>query len=267
MAWPRPGSSMSMLSVISSSSSRASTPHFSSRRGISTASCASRNERAERLTATDSSWPSSFHLRTCSQRGVEDVGGERRDQAGLLGDRHELGRADEAEARVLPARQGLDADHLARGELGLGLEEEHDLAVLDRLAQAAGQRQPARAEAVQARLEHRVAAAGLLGRVHGDVGALDQRLDAGAVRGMAGHADRGVDLEREALDLRTARAGRPAAGGRRRWRRRGGAAAAAARRTRRRRGGRRCRSRRATARGGARPPPADGRRRDGRACR
>ena len=62
--------------------------------------------------------------------------------------------------------------------------------------------------AVQARLEHRVAAAALLGGVHRDVGALDQRLDVRAVRGVAGDADAGVDLEREALDReRLAQAG------------------------------------------------------------
>ena len=104
------------------------------------------------------------------------------------------------------------------------------------------------AEAVQARLEHRVPAAALLGRVHGDVGALDQRLDAGAVRGVAGHADAGVDLERQALDReRLAQPGQQLAGDDV-----GVAGAAqreaAARRTRRRRGGRPCRPRRASAR-------------------
>ena len=135
-----------------------------------------------------------------AQRLLEHVRGERADQAGLLGDRHELGRADEAEPRVLPAGQGLDADDGAGRELGLGLEVEDDLAVGDRRAQRAGERQAARAVAVELLLEHQVAAATLLGGVHRDVGALDELLDSRAVLGRAGDADAGVDLERQALD-------------------------------------------------------------------
>ena len=197
-----------MLSVISSSSRLASTPCFCEQaRDLDRELRVQERARGEvdgdaQLAALV--LPHAHLL----QRGVEHVGGQRRDQAGLLGDRDELRRADEAEPRVLPARERLDADDRARLELGLGLEEERDLAVLDRLAQAAGERQAARAEAVEARLEHRVPAAALLGGVHRDVGALDQRLHARAVRGVAGHADARVDLEREALDReRLAQAG------------------------------------------------------------
>ena len=109
-------------------------------------------------------------------------------------------RADEPESRVLPARERLDADDLAGGQLGLGLEEEDDLAVGDGRAQRAGQRQAARAVAVELRLEQHVAAAAFLGGVHGDVGALVELLDVIAVLGGAGDADRGVDLEREPVD-------------------------------------------------------------------
>ncbi len=100
-------------------------------RGISTASCASRNERAERLTATRQLLAlvrPRAHLLAARRRARSEVSGA--DQAGLLGDRHELGRADQAEPRVLPARERLDADDLAGRQLDLRLEEEDDLAVL-----------------------------------------------------------------------------------------------------------------------------------------
>ena len=50
------------------------------------------------------------------------------------------------------------------------------------------------------RLVEREAAAALLGRVHRDVGALDQHLDVVAVVGVAGDADRAAHLERQPVD-------------------------------------------------------------------
>src|SRR2546421_160095 len=59
---------------------------------------------------------------------------------------------------------------------------------------------PARAVAVELRLEHHVAAAALLGRVHGDVGALVELLDVLAVQRIARDADARIHLQREPLD-------------------------------------------------------------------
>ena len=178
-----------------------------------------------------------------ADRGVEHERRQRRDQAGLLGDRDELARPDDPELRVIPARERLGAHDPARPQVGLRLVVELDLALADRRAQAAGEREAARRVAVELGLEDRVAAAGLLGRVHRDVGALLQRLVVLAVHRVQREADRGVDLQPHPLEherlaqVHRAGSGRPA------WRPRACRRAGAARRTRRRRGGRPCRSR------------------------
>ena len=147
------------------------------------------------------------------ERGAEHGRGERDDQPGLLGDRDELGRVDDAQLGVLPAGERLHADDPARAQLGLRLVGEHQLAALDRVAQLGGEREPARAVVVLAGLERRVAARGGLRGVHGDVGALDQRLDVMAVLGMARDADRAADLQRGGVDgERLAQAGEQALG-------------------------------------------------------
>ena len=104
---------------------------------------------------------------------------------------------------------------LAGPQVGLGLVVERDLALVDGRAHAAGQRQAARRVAVELRLEDRVAAAGLLGRVHGDVGALLQRLDVVAVHAGAGRCRRWRRSPAACPRARTARAAPPAAAGRR----------------------------------------------------
>ena len=103
-------------------------------------------------------------------------------------------------ARVVPAHERLDADDAAGHDVGLGLVVQLELLVLERGAQLAGEREAARRVVVLLRLVEREAAAGLLGRVHGDVGALDQDLDVVAVVGVAGDADRAAHLERQPVD-------------------------------------------------------------------
>ena len=62
-------------------------------------------------------------------------------------------RADDAELRVIPARERLGADDPARAQVGLRLVVELDLALVDRRAQAAGEREAARRVAVELGLE------------------------------------------------------------------------------------------------------------------
>ena len=256
-----------MLSVISSSSRSASTPVRSSSSGSSAASSASRNERADRLTATLRSSPCSDHSlswRSAVSR-TNDVSGPISPVCSAIGTNSD--GPISPSSRMLPARERLDGDDAAGPQLRLGLEVHDDLSVGDRRAQRPREAQAARAVAVELRLEQHVAARSLLGGVHRDVGALDQLLDRRAVLGRTGDADAGVDLEREAPDrerlaqLRQQPARRPGSPPRRRSRR------AAGRRTRRRRAARPCPALRATSAGARTPPAAGGRRRGGRACR
>ena len=57
------------------------------------------------------------------------------DQPGLFGQRHELGRRDEPDARVLPPEQRLHPHDPAALQLDLGLVEEQQFVPLDRFAQ------------------------------------------------------------------------------------------------------------------------------------
>ncbi len=59
---------------------------------------------------------------------------ERQDQAAFLGDRDELGRANQAALRVAPANQGFDADHLAAEQVDLWLVVQHQLVIGQRAA-------------------------------------------------------------------------------------------------------------------------------------
>jgi hypothetical protein len=74
------------------------------------------------------------------------------DQPGLLGERDELSRWDEAVARVLPARERLEALDLARRERQRRLVVELELVVRDRLAQLGLELQPLDERDVQARV-------------------------------------------------------------------------------------------------------------------
>ena len=169
---------------------------------MSTASCGV-EERARRQVDRDRQLvalrPATRGTGASRRSSTQRVSGD--DQAGLLGERHELVGADQAVARVVPAHERLDADDAAADDVGLRLVVQLELAALDRRAQLAGERQAARASAVLLRLVERDAAAALLGRVHGDVGALDaaSRRRSPCV-GMAGDADRARDLERQPVD-------------------------------------------------------------------
>ena len=113
---------MTEPSVTSRVSRWAGTPCRRSSRATSSTRSASCRLRAERLTAIAEVVPGRPPAaRTAASDGVEDVGGQRADQTAALGDRDELVGRDPAELGVLPAHERLDADHLARRELRLGL--------------------------------------------------------------------------------------------------------------------------------------------------
>ncbi len=57
------------------------------------------------------------------------------DEAGLFGDRNELRRRHQAQARPHPAQQRLGADHAAREQVNLGLVVQQQLVAFDRTAQ------------------------------------------------------------------------------------------------------------------------------------
>ena len=65
-------------------------------------------------------------------RLLEHVAPERDDQAGVLGERDELGRGDAAAARVVPAHERLDRGRLAGREVDDRLVLDDQLALLDR---------------------------------------------------------------------------------------------------------------------------------------
>ena len=69
---------------------------------------------------------------------------ERLDETGALRDRDELVRRDEPALGVLPADERLRAHDAAGLELGLGLEVDDELALLDRPAELAGEREAGR---------------------------------------------------------------------------------------------------------------------------
>ncbi len=117
---------------------------------------------------------------TCGRAGtpLEHPGPDRDDQAGLLGQRDEVGPGRQGRARVLPAHQRLDADDAAGLDRHLGLEVDAELLALDRGAQRVLRVQPVeRALARDLVEQHQPPAARLLGAVHRGVGVADQVLD------------------------------------------------------------------------------------------
>ena len=99
---------------------------------------------AARLTATRQVEPPR-QARALAQRAVEHPAGQVGDQAGALGQRHELAGREQAARRVLPAHERLDADHRAGAQRDLRLVVQDELVLVDRAAQLGEQRERARA--------------------------------------------------------------------------------------------------------------------------
>ena len=194
----RAGSATTMLSVISSTRRDVGTAqrwHMASMRSGRSRSI---SVRAERFTATPMSSPCRAPRAHLAQRVVEDVVGQRDDQARVLGQRDELVGRQPAVHGVRPAQQHLGAGDHVGAQVDLGLVVQDELLALERRAQVAGQRQALDAVAVE--LGHVALDAGpaLLGLVHGDVGALHEHVDVLAVLGVGGDADAGAELQAHA---------------------------------------------------------------------
>ncbi len=134
---------------------------------------------------------------------VDDPLTQLTDQAKALGHRDELGGADHASGRVVPAQQRFDASQLARGGAQLGLEVQRQLVAGHGVAQVALHLDLGCAHAVHATLEEAVhATTCAAGGEHGVIGVRHQLLGRGAV-GVTGHADGAAD--RDLLVLHQAR--------------------------------------------------------------
>ena len=139
-----------------------------------------------------------------AERLVEHELRDRVDQPGLLGQRDEVEGRHESARRVTPADQRLDARQRARAHVHLRLVVQHELALRDRTRQLGEQRQPVGVVMVDlGRVDH-AWRAGLLRRVHRDVGTLDEQIDVGPVLREERHPDARLDVERQAADLERA---------------------------------------------------------------
>ena len=118
----------------------------------------------------------------------------RHDQAGPLGDRHELAGRDVAVLRVVPAHERLGAHHLARAEVDERHVDEPHLAALERLAEVAAVLEVLGGDQPHRRVEDPdLALAGALRLVHRDVGIAQQagRAHAGRRHGDADAGEHG----------------------------------------------------------------------------
>ena len=135
------------------------------------------------------------------QRRLEHVQGQRPHQRRVLGVRKERAGAAQAVHGVLPAHERLDAGDAAGREIDLRLVVQDQLVALERAAQLGDQGQPLARVAVAGRVVGLEAGARLLGLVHRDVGALQQRLGLGAVLRRERGADARVHDDLEPFDL------------------------------------------------------------------
>ena len=146
-------------------------------------------ERTDRLTATRTSRPPSRQRSAWLSAVSTTHSVSAPDDAGLLGRLDELLGREVAALGVRPAHQRLDRAQPPRRELDLRLEDQLELAGLDRAAQLGDERQPLDAVLVElARVDDRVAVRGLR-PLERDVGVAQQRVVALAVLGMAGDPD------------------------------------------------------------------------------
>ena len=140
-------------------------------------------------------------------RLVEHERADRHDQPGLLGQRDELARRDEAALGVVPAHERLGGDDVAGVEADDRLVLDGELAAVDRAAGARSLRPwRCRIAVVHRWLEARPAAlAARLGLVHRDVGVADQLAGAHRLGAARGDADAGADATRLAARERALR--------------------------------------------------------------
>jgi hypothetical protein len=106
----------------------------------------------------------------------------------------------DAVARVQPAAERLDGQHVARTAADLWLEGEHELLVVDRAVQVAQQREALDRVAVDLRAIALDLAAVGLGPVERDVRPLEQRLERVGVLRCDSDADAGLHAQPHAVD-------------------------------------------------------------------
>src|SRR5918996_5545440 len=139
---------------------------------------------------------------------AQDLLAERKDQAGVLGDRDEVLGRHPAPLVMMPARERLDPDRLLAPGVELELVVDLELAAQERGAEVALERLAGLQAAVHLRLEETEGVAALLlGPVERDVGVLEQTPGLlGIVRGERDADARGDDdlvaVELERLDQR-----------------------------------------------------------------
>jgi hypothetical protein len=126
------------------------------------------------------------------ERLLQHVRGEPGDQPRLLGEREELHRRQQPVIRVLPAHERLGPGDLAAAKVQLRLVVDDQLTVGKRSAQLAEAGDPLRSAPVAAEHVQLLARARLLGRVHGRVGGLEQRLRVVPVVRVERDADAGL---------------------------------------------------------------------------
>jgi len=125
-------------------------------------------------------------------RVAEHAVADRHDEAGFLGQRDEIGRADQATLRMHPAQQRLGLVDAPAAQADDGLVVQHELVVVDRGAQVLHQ-----LLAPEGCLLHRTdevveaVAPGILGAVHRLIGVADQAVGVAAVLRVNGDADAG----------------------------------------------------------------------------
>ena len=135
---------------------------------------------------------------------MHDPLGEPVDEVGLLGERDEAVRCEEAERGVLPADERLDRVDAAVAEPGLGLVVQHELARVDGLAQLGGQGEVRRVVEVLGEVVAQDAGVPRLRGVHRDLGALEQLVDVRPVLARHDVADGRVDGQGEPVHVHLA---------------------------------------------------------------
>ena len=189
---------MNELSVTSRVTADGGTPVSCSSRVTVSMRASSSRLRIDRFTDTPIMWPASRHDFRWRNAIVEHELGERPDQARRLGQRDELVRRHEALRRVVPAAQRLGADGVAGREVDDRLELDPQLVALDGGAELGDEAEALPGVPVVGGVVDGDAAAPRLGRVHGDVGPLEQRRRVVAVERRGGDADAGADVDEEA---------------------------------------------------------------------
>ncbi len=126
---------------------------------------------------------------------------QHRDEPGLLGDRDELVRGQQAANGVLPTGERLEAGYRAVGERHLRLVAHRDLPGLDGTPELAGELQPTAAGVLVGGDVADHTARRVLGLVHRDVRVLQHGGRLATVGGEQDDPDRDTDLERGAGDV------------------------------------------------------------------